>query len=160
MLYQLIPVGGAWEGVSYFPPFCIFLFFLIKRHIALLRSFREKRANAKYNWTVLLQPLTVACKIFTSWIGLKPAKLRMLSKGNQGSYIVDQNRKFSLVDQNGDAWYRKTCSHLTTLIKACSNRVWDIAGYLTHQCYSQSDCEGFKPQLNYMLLVNGVTFFL
>ena len=58
--------------------------------------------HSSYIWT-MLQSLTMARKIFTSWIGLKPAKLRMFSKGNQGSYIVDQNRKFSLVDQNGDA---------------------------------------------------------
>jgi len=54
--------------------------------------------NAKYNWTVLQ-----SYRIFTSWIGLKLAKVRKFSKGNQGSDIINQNGNFSLLDQNAEA---------------------------------------------------------
>jgi len=43
----------------------------------------------------------MARKIFTSWIGLKPTKVRKFSRRKQGSDsdIIDQNMRFSLCDQ-------------------------------------------------------------
>jgi hypothetical protein len=61
MLYWLNPVGSTWEGVSYFPPFCIFLFFfLMKWHGALLRSSRKKK-----DYTLWLH--TANCHLVVTW---------------------------------------------------------------------------------------------
>jgi len=56
--------------------------------------------HSRYIWT-MLQSLTMARKIFTSWIGLKPTKVRKFSRRKQGSDsdIIDQNMRFSLCDQ-------------------------------------------------------------